>query len=72
MGPKRGDELKIAVRTMYLPSQYMQGKGAIYYLGQKARPYGNRAYVIGGSKALAAAGDRVRKSLESNGIEVAK
>jgi glycerol dehydrogenase len=72
MSPKRGDELKIAVRTMYLPSQYMQGKGAIYYLGQKARPYGNRAYVIGGGKALAAAGDRVRKSLESNGIEVAK
>ena len=60
-----------AARKMVLPMMYLQGKGAIYHLGQKARPVGTRAYVVGGRTALAAAGDRVRKSLESNGIEVA-
>ena len=60
-----------AVRKMVLPMMYLQGKGAIYHLGQKARPFGTRAYIVGGRTALAAAGDRVRKSLESNGIEVA-
>jgi glycerol dehydrogenase len=54
---------------MVTPSLYLQGKGAIYYLGQKVRPYGDKAFVIGGTTALSAAGDRVRKSLTSNGIE---
>lgn len=55
---------------MVTPSLYLQGKGAIYYLGQKALPYGDKAFVIGGATALAAAGERVRKSLTSSGIEV--
>jgi glycerol dehydrogenase len=48
---------------------YIQGKGAIYYLGQKAFPYGDKALVVGGATALSVAGDRIRKSLTSNGIE---
>lgn len=58
------------MRKMVTPSLYLQGRGAIYHLGQKAQAYGNRAFVIGGSTALSVAGDKVRKSLESNGIEV--
>ena len=54
---------------MVTPSLYLQGKGAIYYLGQKALPYGDKAFVIGGATALAAAGERVKKSLTSNGID---
>lgn len=60
----------ITIRRMLTPSLYMQGKGAIYYLGQKALPFGDKAYVIGGSTALSVAGERIRKSLSSNGIEV--
>ncbi|OGS43005.1 MAG: hypothetical protein A3K76_01190 [Euryarchaeota archaeon RBG_13_57_23] len=59
----------ITVRKMLTPSLYIQGKGAIYYLGQKALPFGDKAFVIGGSTALQAAGERVKKSLASSGIE---
>lgn len=59
----------IAVRKLVSPSLYIQGKGALYLLGQKAFPYGDKAYVVGGRTALGAAGDKVRKSLVSNGIE---
>jgi glycerol dehydrogenase len=59
-----------SVRKMVTPSLYLQGKGAIYYLGQTALPYGDKAFVIGGATALGAAGERVRKSLTSNGIEI--
>ena len=58
------------VRKMVTPSLYLQGRGAVDHLGPRALPYGNRAFVIGGSTALSVVGDRVRKSLESNGIEV--
>jgi glycerol dehydrogenase len=54
---------------MVAPSLYIQGKGALYHLGQKAFPYGDKAYVVGGRTALSIAGDKVRKSLVSNGIE---
>jgi glycerol dehydrogenase len=57
-------------RTLVSPSLYIQGKGALFYLGQKARPLGTKAYVIGGRTAISVAGDRIRKSLESNGIEI--
>jgi glycerol dehydrogenase len=60
----------ITVRKMVTPTLYLQGKGAIYHLGQKALPYGDKAFVVGGRTALSVAGDRVRKSLDSNGIEV--
>ena len=60
----------VTSRKMVTPSLYLQGKGAIYYLGQKALHFGDKAYVIGGSTALSVAGDRVRKSLESNGIDI--
>ncbi|MGD9962340.1 MAG: glycerol dehydrogenase [Thermoplasmata archaeon] len=59
------------VRKMVTPSLYLQGKGVVYYLGQRAQAYGNRAFVIGGKTALAVVGDRVRKSLESSGIDIA-
>lgn len=59
------------VRKMVMPMLYLQGKGAIYHLGQKAAPFGTRAYVVGGRTALSVAGEKVRKSLESNGVEVA-
>lgn len=59
------------MRRMSMPMQYIQGKGAIYYLGQRALPFGDRAYVIGGRTALQVAGERIRRSLSSNGIEVA-
>ena len=58
-------------RKMVMPMLYLQGKGAIYHLGQKAAPFGTRAYVVGGRTAVSVAGDRVRKSLETNGIDVA-
>ncbi|MCU0852955.1 MAG: glycerol dehydrogenase [Thermoplasmata archaeon] len=61
---------KIAIRRMLTPSLYIQGKGAIYYLGQKAFAFGDKAYVIGGPTALNVAGERIKKSLVSNGIEV--
>ena len=61
---------RITVRRMVTPSLYLQGKGAIYYLGQKAFTFGDKAYVVGGSTALAVAGDRIKKSLASSGIEV--
>jgi glycerol dehydrogenase len=57
-------------RKLVLPGHYIQGKGAIYHLGRMARPLGTKAYVIGGATALSVAGGRVRKSLESNGLEV--
>jgi glycerol dehydrogenase len=60
----------INVRRMVTPSLYLQGKGAIYHLGQRALPFGDKAFVIGGRTALSIAGDKVRKSLDSNGIEV--
>ena len=60
----------IAIRKMVTPSLYLQGKGAIYHLGQKALTFGDKAYVVGGHTALQAAGDRIKKSLASNGIEV--
>lgn len=63
------DGLDLA-RKMVTPSLYLQGKGVVYYLGQKAQAYGNRAFVIGGKTALSLVGDKVRKSLESNGIDV--
>jgi len=56
-------------RKMVLPSQYIQGRGAIYYLGQKAVPLGDKAFVVGGKTALSVTADRLRKSLASNGIE---
>jgi glycerol dehydrogenase len=56
-------------RKMVTPSLYIQGKGAIYYLGQKARQFGDKTLVVGGTTALSVAGDRIRKSLSSNGIE---
>lgn len=55
---------------MVTPSLYLQGKGALYYLGQKALRYGDKAMVVGGKTALSVAGERVRKSLVSNGIEI--
>jgi glycerol dehydrogenase len=58
------------IRKMVTPSLYLQGKGAVYYLGQRAQAHGNRACVIGGSTALSVVGDRVRKSLESNGADI--
>ncbi|MBE0518212.1 MAG: glycerol dehydrogenase [Thermoplasmata archaeon] len=58
------------IRRMTTPSLYLQGKGVVYYLGQKAAAYGNKAFVVGGETALSVAGDSVRKSLESNGIDV--
>ena len=64
------DTFTIRTRKLATPSLYLQGKGAIYHLGQKALPYGDKAYVVGGATALSVAGDRVRKSLDSNGIEV--
>ncbi|MGQ9586968.1 MAG: glycerol dehydrogenase [Thermoplasmata archaeon] len=60
----------VAMRKMVMPSLYLQGKGAIYYLGQKALPLGDKAHVIGGATALEVAGERIRKSLSSNGIEI--
>jgi glycerol dehydrogenase len=57
-------------RRLVLPSLYIQGKGALYYLGQKARPLGTKAYVIGGRTALSVTRDRIRRSLEANGIEI--
>ena len=60
----------ITIRKMLTPSRYIQGKGAIYYLGQKALPLGDKAFVVGGKTALQAAGERIRKSLTSNGIEI--
>jgi len=59
----------ITVRKMVAPSLYIQGKGALHHLGQKAFPYGDKTYVIGGATALSIAGDKIRKSLLSNGIE---
>ncbi|MEM0344274.1 MAG: glycerol dehydrogenase, partial [Thermoplasmata archaeon] len=59
-----------SIRKMVTPSLYLQGKGAIYYLGQKALMYGDKAMVVGGATALSVAGERVRKSLTSNGIDV--
>lgn len=59
----------ITIRRMVAPQLYIQGKGALHYLGQKAFPYGDKAFVVGGRTALSAAGDKVRKSLVSNGIE---
>lgn len=56
-------------RRLATPSLYLQGDGAADLLGRNAQPYGNRAYVIGGATALSAVGDRVRRSLESSGIE---
>ena len=64
------DHRKITVRRMVTPSLYIQGKGAIYHLGQKAFTFGDKAFVVGGATALQVAGDKVRKSLISNGIEV--
>lgn len=60
----------ITVRKMVTPSLYLQGKGAIFHLGQKARPFGDKAFVAGGRTALSVAGERIRRSLDSNGIEV--
>ena len=70
MSASGGDSLNSPIRRMTSPSLYLQGKGALYYLGQKAVPYGNKAYVIGGKTALEVAGQRIRKSLESNGISI--
>lgn len=64
------DQLRPPHRKMFMPSLYLQGKGAIYHLGQKALPYGDKAFVAGGKTALSVAGDRIRKSLTSNGIEI--
>jgi len=66
----RVDQLRPPPRKMFMPSLYLQGKGAIYHLGQKALPYGDKAFVAGGKTALSVAGDRIRKSLNSSGIEV--
>ena len=57
-------------RKMVTPSLYLQGKGAIYYLGQKALPFGDKALVVGEAIALSVAGERIKKSLSSNGIEI--
>jgi len=70
MNTSGGDSLNSPIRRMTSSSLYLQGKGALYYLGQKAIPYGNKAYVIGGKTALEVAGPRIRKSLESNGISI--
>ncbi len=59
----------IPIRKMVMPGLYLQGKGAIYHLGQRAYVYGDKAFVIGGNTALEVAGERIRKSLVSNGIE---
>jgi len=64
------DLLRPPSRKMFMPSLYLQGKGAIYHLGQKALPYGDKAFVAGGKTALSVAGERIRKSLTSNGIEI--
>ena len=64
------DPLRPPSRKMFMPSLYLQGKGAIYHLGQKAFPYGDKAFVAGGKTALSVAGERVKKSLTSNGIEI--
>lgn len=55
---------------MFTPSLYIQGKGALYHLGRHALPYGDKAYIIGGRTALSVAGERIRKSLASNGIDI--
>jgi glycerol dehydrogenase len=57
-------------RRLVAPSMYIQGRGATYYLGQRARTLGTKAYVIGGRTAISVTGDRIRKSLEANGIEM--
>jgi len=55
---------------MVMPGLYVQGRGAVQLLGERALPYGNRAYVIGGKTALSVAGPSARESLESAGIDI--
>ncbi len=62
--------MDISIRKMSTPSLYLQGKGAIYHLGPKSLPLGDKAFVVGGHTALSIAGERIRKSLDSSGIEV--
>lgn len=55
--------------TVYAPP-YTIGEAAYDKIPEYARLYGTRATVIGGRKAMKAAGDRIRAALKDSGIEL--
>src|SRR5208282_1791906 len=50
------------------PAQYMNRAGILRKAGDCVAPWGNRALISGGKNALAAAEERLTKSLEKSGI----
>ena len=57
-------------RRLIAPSLYIQGNGVLDELGKRTRPFGAKAFVIGGRTALSLTERRIRGSLEAEGVEV--
>jgi len=57
-------------RKMLMPSVYIQGRGALDCIGQRASALGKRAFVIGEKIALSITEKQVRESLASEDVEI--
>ncbi len=50
-------------------NRYVRGEGALKEIGARVRLLGRRALVVGGARALAAAGPELRRSLAAAGVD---
>lgn len=59
-------------KGVLFPRSYKRGVGALDGIGEFCKDYGKRVLISGGHKALAAAADKVKASVEAAGLEVAE
>jgi len=58
----------MGTKVMISPSKYVQGAGALAEIGTQAKHLGNKAFVIGGKRAMATAKDIVEESFKKENI----
>jgi glycerol dehydrogenase len=56
------------IKIMIVPNRYIQGPGILDETGKYINHLGSKAFVIGGSTALATVKDRIGVSLDRNSM----
>ncbi|WEU39669.1 MAG: glycerol dehydrogenase [Candidatus Odinarchaeum yellowstonii] len=57
-------------KILVSPARYVQGRGAIYKIGEQVKLLGKKAVIFGGPTAMKVTGDIITESLKKNGVEV--
>ncbi|MGB9812225.1 MAG: glycerol dehydrogenase [Thermovenabulum sp.] len=58
----------MSIKILISPSRYVQGPGALKFLGEQIKHLGQKAFVIGGKTAISQTQDIIKKSLEEQNI----